>query len=116
MGGSGIYYLAKPTLHDHFKFQVFLYMIPRMKIKTHIFIRGRISTKFIVNPVISYSIVGFSLTTVFQGKLFLMNNSDQIFNAGVGIGIDLETDKGIIFNLHITYQYTTDLEIMNSID
>lgn len=112
MGGSGIYYLAKPTLHDHFKFTgIFIYDTENENKDSYFSLGAEYQRNLFVNQVNrSYSIVGFSFDNSISGETFFdESNSDRIFNAGVGMGIDFgNPDKGIILNLHITYQYTSE--------
>ncbi len=111
LGGSGIYILAKPKPTDYFKITGIFVYDNEDEIKDTFFSLGAEYQRnlFMNSANRTYAILGTSFDNSISGETFFdESNTDRIFNFGVGMGIDFGSFvKGIVLNLHLTYQYTT---------
>jgi hypothetical protein len=112
LGGSGIYYLAKPTPTDYFKITgIFIYDNGNDTKDSFFSLGAEYQRNLFINSANrTYAIFGASFDNSISGNTFFdESNTDRIFNFGVGMGIDFGSSvKGIVFNTHLTYQYTTE--------
>ncbi len=111
IGGSGIYYLGKPTEMDHFKITGIYVYDDEDGSENSYFSLGMEYQRNVFRDLSNraYTLIGVSYdNNVATDTFFGDSRDDSFLNMGVGMGIDFGShDKGLIINAHLTYQFST---------